>query len=110
MSVECTLWVLGPPRPASTRPMPHRFNRWGFFLARGVFLRTDRHAPPNHFMDASANVARAARNFITAHGAGAERIALARAKNAEESKRDDVANTWRDIAAAVRTLQGRRAH
>jgi hypothetical protein len=37
----------------------------------------------------------------------AETIALARAKHAEESNRPAAARKWRDIAAAVRRLQGR---
>jgi hypothetical protein len=53
------------------------------------------------------DVARAARDLITAHGKGAETIALARAKHAEESNRPAVALTWGNIAAAVRKLQGR---
>jgi hypothetical protein len=53
------------------------------------------------------DVARAARNLITAHGTAAETIALARAKHAEESNRPAVALTWCNIAAAVRKLQGR---
>ena len=58
-------------------------------------------------MPSDHDVARAARNLITEHGAVAETIALARAKNAEESDRQEVAHTWRDIAVAVRRLQGR---
>lgn len=56
-------------------------------------------------MDPAANISRAARNLIDDHGAGAERTALARAKSAAESKRDEVAATWREIAAAVKKLQ-----
>jgi hypothetical protein len=54
------------------------------------------------------NIARAARNLITEHGDVAETVALARAKHAEESNRAEVARTWRNIAAAVRRLQGRQ--
>ena len=53
------------------------------------------------------DVARAARNLIIEHGAAAESIALARAKNAEESNRPGEAHTWRNIAAAVRRSQSR---
>ena len=53
------------------------------------------------------DVARAARNLITEHGEVAETVALARAKHAEESNRPAVALTWRNIAAAIRRLQGR---
>ena len=53
------------------------------------------------------DVARAARNLIIEHGAAAESIALARAKNVEESNRPGAAHTWRNIAAAVRRLQDR---
>jgi hypothetical protein len=59
-------------------------------------------------MDTADNVARAARNLITEHGTASESIALARAKSAEESDRQEVAHTWRDIAEAVSKLQGRR--
>jgi hypothetical protein len=53
------------------------------------------------------DVARAARNLITEHGAVAETIALARAKHAEESNQPEAAHTSRNIAAAVRGMQGR---
>lgn len=53
-------------------------------------------------------IARAARNLITVHGKHAEHVALARAKNAKESNRGEVAGTWLQIATVVRTLQGRR--
>jgi len=53
------------------------------------------------------DVARAARNLITEHGTAAEGIALARAKNAAESNQPGAAHTWRNIAAAVRGMQGR---
>ena len=56
-------------------------------------------------MAAVDNVARAARNLITEHGPLAESIARARAKNATESDREEVANIWRDIASEVRRLQ-----
>jgi hypothetical protein len=59
-------------------------------------------------MDTADNVARAARNLITEHGTASESIALARAKSAEETDREEVANTWRDIADAVREMQRRR--
>jgi hypothetical protein len=52
------------------------------------------------------DVARAARNLISEHGTAAEAIALERAKHAEESNRPTVAQTWLDIAAAVREMQG----
>ncbi len=58
-------------------------------------------------MATTHDVARAARNLITEHGAVAETIALARAKRAEESNRPAVASTWRHIAEAVREMQGR---
>lgn len=51
--------------------------------------------------------ARAARNLITEHGTAAEGIALARAKNAAESNQPAAAHLWRNIAAAVRAMQGR---
>jgi hypothetical protein len=51
------------------------------------------------------DIARAARNLITEHGAAAETIALARAKHAEESNRPGAAHIWRNIAAAVRRSQ-----
>jgi hypothetical protein len=51
-------------------------------------------------------VIRAARNVIEAHGTGAEKFALARAKRATESSNDSMATTWRQIAEAVRRLQG----
>ncbi len=53
-------------------------------------------------MATDPDVARAARNLTTEHGAVAEAIALARAKHAEESNRPAVASTWRHIAALVR--------
>ena len=53
------------------------------------------------------DVARAARDLITEHGDVAETVALARAKHAEESSRPEAALTWRNIAAAVKRLQGR---
>jgi hypothetical protein len=53
------------------------------------------------------DVARAARNLIIEHGAAAKTIALARAKHAEESNQPAAAHTWRNIAAAVKRLQGR---
>ena len=53
------------------------------------------------------DVARAARNLITEHGTAAEGIALARAKNAAESNQPAAAHLWRNIAAAVRAMQGR---
>jgi hypothetical protein len=53
------------------------------------------------------DVARAARNLITGHGTAAEGIALARAKNAAESNQPAAAHIWRNIAAAVRGMQGR---
>ena len=59
-------------------------------------------------MDAAHDVARAAGHLIAGHGAVAESIALARAKSAEQSDRQEVAHTWRDIAEAVSKLQGRR--
>ena len=59
-------------------------------------------------MDTADNVARAARKLITEHGTASENIALARAKNAEESDRQEVANIWRGIADAVREMQRRR--
>jgi hypothetical protein len=59
-------------------------------------------------MDTADNVARAARNLITEHGTASESIALARAKSAEETDREEVANTWRDISDAVREMQRRR--
>jgi hypothetical protein len=58
-------------------------------------------------MDVADDVARAARHLITEHGTVAQSIAMARAKNAEESKRPTTARTWLDIAAAVGRLQGR---
>jgi hypothetical protein len=60
-------------------------------------------------MDTTENIIRAARNLITEHGEAAEKTALARAKNAQESNRDDVAHIWRDVAVAVKRLQGRAA-
>jgi hypothetical protein len=54
------------------------------------------------------DVARAARNLITEHGAVAETIALARAKHAEESNQPGAAHTWRNIAAAVREMRRRK--
>ena len=60
-------------------------------------------------MTIAHDVARAARNLITEHGEAAEKTALARAKNAQESNRDDVAHIWRDVAVAVKRLQGRAA-
>jgi hypothetical protein len=56
-------------------------------------------------MTTDHDVARAARNLIIEHGAAAESIALARAKNAKESNREEVASTWLYIAEAVRQLQ-----
>jgi hypothetical protein len=53
------------------------------------------------------DVARVARNLITGHGTAAEGIALARAKNAAESNQPAAAHIWRNIAAAVRGMQGR---
>jgi len=53
-------------------------------------------------------IARAARNLVTVHGKHAEHVALARAKNAQESNRGEVAGKWLQIAAAVRKLRGRR--
>jgi hypothetical protein len=58
-------------------------------------------------MDAADDVARAARNLITAHGTVAETVALVRAKHAEESNRKEAARTWLGIATAVSRLQGR---
>jgi hypothetical protein len=57
-------------------------------------------------MATDRDVARAARNLIAEHGEAAETIALARAKHAEESNRLAVGLKWRNIAAAVRKLQG----
>ncbi len=57
-------------------------------------------------MATDLDVARAARNLIAEHGTAAESIAMARAKNAEESNQPAAAHTWRNIAAAVRRLQG----
>ena len=37
---------------------------------------------------------------------GMARLRMARAKNATESNREEVAIVWRDIAAAVRRVQG----
>ncbi len=59
-------------------------------------------------MDTADNVARAARNLIAEHGTASESIALARAKSAEESDRQEVAHIWRDIADAVQEMQRRR--
>jgi hypothetical protein len=59
-------------------------------------------------MDTADNVARAPRNLITEHGTASESIALARAKSAQESDRQEVANIWRGIADAVREMQRRR--
>ncbi len=53
------------------------------------------------------DVDRAAQSLIIEHGAVAETIALARAKHAEESNRPAAAHIWRNIAAAVRGMQGR---
>jgi len=58
-------------------------------------------------METAHDVDRAARNLIAGHGVAAESIASARAKNAKESNREEVASMWRNIAAAVRRLQGR---
>ncbi len=60
--------------------------------------------------DIADNVTRAARNLITQHGTASESIALARAKSADQSGRQEVAHTWRDIADAVREMQRRRDH
>jgi hypothetical protein len=57
-------------------------------------------------MATDRDVARAARNLIAEHGEAAETIALGRAKHAEESNRLAVGLKWRNIAAAVRKLQG----
>jgi len=54
------------------------------------------------------NSARAARNLIIEHGEVAETVALARAKNAEESNRPEAAIRWRQIADAVQAMQGRK--
>jgi hypothetical protein len=59
-------------------------------------------------MPTDLDVARTARNLIDAHGADAEDFALARAKNAHESNREDGASTWLRIAEAVRQLLRRR--
>jgi hypothetical protein len=56
-------------------------------------------------MQTADDIARAARNLMTEHGNAAESTALARAKHAEDSDRPVVANTWRNIAEAVRKLQ-----
>ena len=58
-------------------------------------------------MATDPDVARAARNLITEHGEVAETVALARAKHAEDSNRPGAARKWRNIAAAVREMQGR---
>jgi len=59
-------------------------------------------------MTTAHDVARAARNLITEHGTAAESIALARAKSAAESNREEAASRWRRIAADVRVMQGRK--
>jgi len=56
-------------------------------------------------MATDLDVARAARNLIAEHGTAAESIAMARAKNAEESNQPAAAHTWRNIAAAVRGMR-----
>jgi hypothetical protein len=56
-------------------------------------------------MDTAGNIARAARNLITEHGNGAERIALTRANNAAKSNREAAAIAWSAVAAAVRRLR-----
>jgi hypothetical protein len=56
-------------------------------------------------MDTIENVARAARHVMAEHGKTAKNVALARAKSAAESNRDDVAPVWRHIAVAVQKME-----
>jgi hypothetical protein len=56
-------------------------------------------------MNTADNVNHAVRHLIIVHGNAAENIALARAESATESKREDVAAIWLQIATAVREMQ-----
>jgi hypothetical protein len=56
-------------------------------------------------MNTADNVNHAARHLIAVHGNAAEDVALARAESAMESKREDVAAIWLQIAAAVGEIQ-----
>jgi hypothetical protein len=53
----------------------------------------------------SEEVARAARNLVSAHGKNAARIAAQRALNAELSGSGAAAAQWQQIARAIESLQ-----
>jgi hypothetical protein len=52
-----------------------------------------------------AELCRAARNLIMAHGAQAAGVAETRARRLDECGEDEVAQTWRQISAFVRAIE-----